>query len=390
MKKVKVLIASRLRDAARAAEDILTVDQRCSVEVRILGNGHVDPLRDVNSTPDLLLLCNVQAEDELRTLMNLPTDKRPALVVFGPGQDAESIRLAMRAGARDYLTLPLNRQDLVDIVNRLVEDLESTSGDDTGNLHVFLNGKGGSGASFLATNVAHGLASDHHKVTLVDLDLQFAGLCRYLDLTPTRDLIDALQAVDEMDELAAQAFTSVHESGLRLLSCKSDNLHLNAEVATERLIRLLGIYKSFNDFVIVDLPRNIDLVNASVLENADRISIVIQQSFPHLHDTTRLLQILRQELGITNEKLTIVVNRYEKKSAILLTDIKKALRIEDIVTIPNQYRLTAESVNSGIPLLEMARRSSLTKGLEGYLRRLVETPPDKSNESALQRLFRRT
>jgi pilus assembly protein CpaE len=391
MRKVNVIVAGRSRDEVQTAVDMLAENSQCQVEGRVIANGHVDPLHGLSTLPDLLLLCDIQGYGELQSLADTPADERPAIVVFGPGDDPASIRLAMRAGARDYLTLPLNEQDLRKAIDEVAEEQSKNESHKSGSLHVFINGKGGSGSSFLATNVAHGLASNNHKVTLVDLDLQFAGLCRYLDLTPERDLLEAIHAVDDMDEMSAEAFTTKHESGLRLLSCNTDKLNLNNDVAPDRLISMLQVYQSFNDFVIVDLPRHFDLLSAAVLENADRISIVMQQSFPHLHDTARLLNIIRDELGIANARLNVVVNRYSKDSAILLKDIENALRLDNLVKIPNHYRLTAESVNAGVPLSEVTRKAPLIKGLKEFYQSIggSNEGDNSSSPRSLHSLFRR-
>ena len=391
MHKVKILITGRSREEVEAAEKLLTDDSRCETSIRLINNGHVDPLHGVDEMPDLLLLCDIGANGELQTLVNSDAKDRPTLVVFGPGDDTAAIRMAMKAGARDYLSLPLDANEVDDILTQLVNELSAADQKSSGSLHVFINGKGGSGATFLATNVAHGLATNDHRVTLVDLDLQFAGLCRYLDIKPTRDLFEAIQAIDTMDELSAEAFTTRHDSGLRLLSSRTDELRINSEVSPENVVSMLKAYQRFNDFVIVDLPRNIDILNAAILESADRISVVMQQSFPHLHDTSRLLQILRDDLGISNDQLTVVVNRYEKDSAILIKDIEKALQIESIVKIPNHYRLTAESVNTGIPLSEVNQKAGVAKGLREFYSDIggLQEPESGRAARAFQNLFRR-
>ena len=132
-------------------------------------------------------------------------------------------------------------------------------------------------------------------------------------------------------------------------------------------------------------------MTAAVLENADRVSVVSQQSFPHLHDSARLMHILRNELGIDKSRLTVIVNRYDKKSPVLLDDIETTLRVDKVVTIPNQYRMTSESVNSGIPLSDITGKSSVTRGLRDYYMSFIETgdAADKPG-GALQRLFRRS
>jgi pilus assembly protein CpaE len=391
MRKVNILVAGRYRDGVQAAMDLLADNSQCKTEARLLVNGHSGPLHGLSDLPDLLLLCDIQCQEELKLLAESPAEERPAMIVFGSGNDANSIRQAMRAGARDYLTLPLDEKEVNDAIGKVVEEIASNRPNKTGSLHVFINGKGGSGATFLATNVAHGLASDDQAVTLVDLDLQFAGLCRYLDLKPTRDLLEALQTADDMDATSAEAFTTRHDSGLHLLSAMTEKLHMNNDIPPERLISMLKTYQSCNDFVIVDLPRHIDLLSASVLEHADRISIVMQQSFPHLHDTARLLQIMRDELGIANSQLNIVVNRYAKDSPIQLKDIENAMNLKDLVKIPNHYRLTAESVNNGMPLADITRKRAVMKDLKAFYKSLGVPKVNESGTAglSLHSLFRR-
>ena len=175
-----------------------------------------------------------------------------------------------------------------------------------------------------------------------------------------------------------------HKSGLRLLSAKSESLRLNADISPDRLSSLLDTYRSFNDFVVVDLPRHIDVLSATVLESADRIMVVMQQTLPHVHDTARLLQILRKEIGVDESKITVVVNRHHKDSAITANDIKKALRIQDLVTIPNQYTLTAESINAGLPLSEISGSTSVTKGLR-HLRHMIGGTIEPEQEGFLRK-----
>lgn len=391
MRRVKVLVTGRSRDEVESAHRLIADNPACEAEVRIIVNGHTNPLHDLDREPDLLLLCDIHGRAELEALAGVPAEQRPPVVVFGTGDDPAAMRVALKAGARDYLTLPLQQDELLAHVRQVAEELDNQTGDRLGDLHVFINGKGGSGATFLATNVAHGLASSKQKVTLVDLDLQFGGLCRYLDLRPTRDLLEAVHALDDMDEVVADAFTVRHESGLRVLSSNCEKLHLQDSVPVEHFTAMLNIYRSFNDFVIVDLPRNIDTLNAAVLQNATRISVVTQQSFPHLHDTARLVQILRDDLGISADRISIIVNRYASDSAIMLKDIQSALQTEDIVRIPNHYRLTAESVNTGVPLADVAKRAPVAKGLKELYQRIggLDDGQGSSAARAFQSLFRR-
>ena len=390
MNRMKVLLVSRCQSAARTADAILAERNDLEVETRLLANGSVDPLQGVAYTPDLLVMYDHGAEGELEALQQLPADQRPELIVFGPGDDAKTIRMAMRAGARDYLTIPIDKGELYAAVDEIAKQQRNATQTSHGNLHVFINGKGGSGATFLATNIAHGLAVDDHKVTLVDLDLQFSGLCRYLDLTPKQDILEAIRAVDNMDETAAAAFTTRHDSGIRLLSASDSRLVMNQEISPESMLALIEKYREYNDYVIVDVPRHIDALNAAILETADKITVVMQQSFPHLHDTARLHGIRRNELNVDAHKINVVVNRYSKNLPILIKDIETALHTEALIKIPNQYRATSESVNSGVPLSVVDRKSSVSRGLKEIYATIDEstgTPGPLGR--ALPSLFRR-
>ena len=131
-------------------------------------------------------------------------------------------------------------------------------------------------------------------------------------------------------------------------------------------------------------------MNAAILETADKITVVMQQSFPHLHDTARLLGILRNELNVDSGKINVVVNRYSKNLPILIKDIETALHTEALIKIPNQYRVTSESVNSGVPLSVVDRKSSVTRGLKEIYATIDEstgTPGPLGR--ALPALFRR-
>ena len=363
MRQLKILIAGRSKVAVKAIQNILEPIKSYALEVKVITNGHCDPLHGVISEPELLILQHTPDFDELKHTAEVSSVERIPMIVFGPDNDTGAVRLAMRAGASDYLPEPVVKEELLGAVAHIANQLTTERTRGAGTLQVFVNGKGGAGASFLATNVAHGLAMDHHAVTLVDMDLQFAGLRHYLDLHPEHGLIGALQSVDDLDETSANAHTCEHSSGLRLLSAASDEFRLNSDVMPDKLISLLKIYQSINDFVIVDLPRQIDLLNASVLESADKIMVVMQQTLPQVHETARFVHLLRTELGIDESRISLVINRYDKHSPIELKDIKSALKITDLVLIPNQYKLIAESINNALPISGLESRTSIAKSL---------------------------
>lgn len=362
--RLKVLIASRSKLAAKRLSQCLSQHSDFVVTTRVLGNGHADPLHGVSETPDLLLLHHGPGQGELQYLAEQGQRNQLPLIVCGPGDNPESMRLAMQAGARDYLPETAPESDLVASLSRIREETSRTGGSAAGRLIVVLNGKGGSGASFLATNLAHGLVVDDGKrVTLVDLDIQFGGLCRYLDIKPEIGILEALEVAKQMDDMSAEAYTCEHSSGLRLLAAPSKRLVLPNEIPIEELDALLNVFLSNNDHVVADSPNRLDAVTEFFLERADKIVLVVQQSLPHVQDAARMLQLLTSEIGVPEARIGVVVNRFSKNSPIELGDIRKALRQDKLMTVPNQYKIAAESINSGIPVAEISKNAALTKGI---------------------------
>ncbi len=364
MSRLYVIVASRSRSSAETLAACLGKYPEFRVKTRVIANGHADPLYGVRERPDLLLLHYGPGQSELQFLAEQGTNDQLPLIVCGPADDPEAMRLAMQAGACDYVPEDVSEGDLVASLSRIQEETLCTRTSRSAKLIAVVNGKGGSGASFLATNLAHSLVVDGaHRVTLVDLDLQFGGLCRYLDITPEIGILQALEVAHETDEVSAQAYTCEHSSGLRLLAAPSKRLVSRNEVPVEQLSSLLGAYLSINDYIVADAPTRLDAVTELFFDRADKIVLVVQQSLPHIQDSARLLQLLTDEVGIHRERIAVVVNRFSKNAAIELRDMRKALFHHELITIPNDYRLATEAINSGIPIAEISKNAALTKGI---------------------------
>jgi pilus assembly protein CpaE len=284
------------------------------------------------------------------------------------------MRLAMQIGARDYLENPIAADDLVKSLQRIRRDCADNRASRSSALYAVVSAKGGSGASFVAVNLAHIMAaSTDLRVALLDLDLQFSSLAQYLDLKPDHGLLQALDMADQLDGVALDAYMAKHRSGLSLLGVMEDEMVLARDIPLERFVRLLDIVKENYDRVVVDLPRQIDDVTAAAYERADRVVLVVQQELANLRDAARLRRILVRELGLPEEKMVVVVNRYDKNLPVELQDIKRALACEsqELMLVPNHYRNVAESIDVGVPMLDHARGSSVTKALMQIEARLM-------------------
>jgi pilus assembly protein CpaE len=375
--KCRILISSRSRPQAEYIELMLKSEPGVEVQTRVVVNGHFDPLYGVDMPPDILVLDLSQFwEIELRELLAHP--ERPQLIVIAPAEDnGRVIRMAMQAGARDYFTHPVERGEILASVQRMAEELGAKAQRQRGKgrLTAVINAKGGSGASFLACNIAHCMASHlHMRVALLDMDLQFGTLPLYLDLTPRDGVVAALANADQIDTVALEGYMLKHPSGLRLLASMSEDLALPWEIPQDRLDRLLGQAVGDFEHVVADLPRQIDPVTSRIMERAEHLLIVTQQGITHLRDAKRMVRVATRDLAIPNDRIHLIVNRHDKNGPIASAEIQAALKPGSLVEIPNDYRRVSEAINLGVPLCDGAKGAAITKAIIEIAERLAQRP----------------
>ncbi|GGX82950.1 Flp pilus assembly protein [Litchfieldella qijiaojingensis] len=380
--RLEILLAGRVRDELGFLETLLRSQSDINVTTRVIVNGHADPLYGVSPLPDaLVLLVSDHWEAELSALCERPAAERPPLLVVGPKGNVELIRVAMRAGARDFFSPPIDDGEITQFIRQLARDRLADPLRQAARLTAVVNAKGGSGASMVAANLAHILAERDRRSVLMDLDVQFGSLPLYFNLSPRNGLVGALEAADSLDGVALEGYVQTHDSGLDLLASSPEDMVTIAEVPESRVELLLQVLAQSYDEVVVDLPRWISGPTAMVLERADRILVVMEQSVTHLRDAQRLRDILRHELHLSTASVMLVVNRYDKRNAVGLADIREALPGLPLLTLPNDFRRVSHSINVGVPLREAARKAPVTRKLVA-LAKALDDDPAQARETA--------
>ena len=134
-------------------------------------------------------------------------------------------------------------------------------------------------------------------------------------------------------------------------------------VSAQHVNQLINLATRSSDHAIIDLPRRIDPVTAVVLERAHHVALVVQQSVATLRDATRLFTCLRRDLGISKDRIVVVVNRYEKDSTITVDDIRTTIGCGELSLVPNDFAVVSGSVDTGVPLLVRARNAAVTRAV---------------------------
>lgn len=372
IQKNLIMIMSPSRDGCDHIKAMLAQQADLEIRTQVSTPGQFSALPK-EAVPKLLILdLDEHAEHALMDWADRAGAHRPPVIVIGPANNNVLMRRAMQIGARDYFTDPVSADELLASMRQILQTTnEIEIAKPNGALTAVINSKGGSGSSFIAGSLAHLLAAHlDRKTALIDLDLQFGALPLNFDLKTRDTFFDVIGAAEQLDRVALEGYMTKHESGLHVLGTMSEQLAMPWEVSTSAMEHLLEVALQTYQHVIVDLPRQIDPLTNIVLSSANRILVVMQQSFAHVRDTKRMFSLLRGYLGIPVDRITLVINRYHEKNPISEEDIRKALQPEEIVLIPNDFGHVTEALNLGVPLYEGARNAPITKVLCGLAARI--------------------
>ncbi|MGI2881996.1 AAA family ATPase [Vibrio furnissii] len=306
-----------------------------------------------------------------------------SLIVFGDESDNGALKIALRIGAADFVSDQATFEELVPLLKNTAE--EKIAARKLGQLFVFINTKGGSGATTIALNTAVEVALQHkNKVLLLDLDIHFGVIMDYLNLNPTYSINDAIANVADLDEISLHSLVSKHPSGLHVLSFKHENHNENFDKAMQ-LGKLLPTLMEYYPYVFVDLSMGVDRMFAPVLSHSSKVFLVTQQNLVGIKNTSRIAKSLMLEYGIAKEQIELIVNRYEKRQQIKMKDIEQTITGVNVHMIPNDFKAAIESANLGKPVVESKKNSSITKSVIELSQTLA--PEVKEKKGWIKRLF---
>lgn len=301
---------------------------------------------------------------ELQVLNNV-AGKKASIIIIGDQKNIELLSLAIRAGVKDFIDYKNYEEKLNGVFNSIKKNITNIHNNNTKRLNAVINAKGGSGASFIASNVAYILSKETDaKVALVDLDLQFGAVGLNFDRVPKYTIMDALNATEDLDSVSLEAYMSKYNDNLSLLLPSPSDILLPGEINVSSLKGVLELLQINYSQIVIDLPRLIDPVSSMIMEQADQITLVIQQSLAQFRDGRRLVQILNKDLDIPLDRISIVANRYDPKNSLRIDDLKNLVNHDKVYIIANDFERVANASNLGVPLYESSTNSKIAHDLK--------------------------
>jgi len=267
---------------------------------------------------------------------------------------------AMRAGIRDVVDMTQGTDELREAVERAVawaSNLRSAThaavGDGgarvrRGHIISVFSSKGGSGKTFLTTNLAVAIAQvTGEDVAVVDLDVDMGDVFTYFGREPSASITD-LMALGEggtSDEIRSVGV----EVASHTWSFGAPPDPAAEAPAGEAVGKFLRSIRSEFDYVVVDA--SVDYSDSALVcfDLSDMICLVTGLDVVGVKHLSKALDTLLT-IGLPRERFRVVLNRADSKVGLDAADVERVMKIRVDAMIPSS-RLVPTSLNKGRPVV---------------------------------------
>ena len=293
-----------------------------------------------------VLLLDVRPHHQLASWVTEVEEKQPglAIAVIVSTLDACFIEDAMRAGIRECLAEPVTAQALGEAVRRLEAGEQRER---SGQVVAWVGAKGGVGTTTLAVNTAAALAtSADPPPLLIDLHVARGEAALLMGAEPRFSVLDAFENLHKVDESFLSGLIEQTPCGAQVLASTARPVNVATSATVTR--RLLELAARRYPITVIDVPRT-DPAMLEALDPATVIAVVTSQELSSVRGAAATIAMLRPRYG--PHRLRLVLNRYDNNRPVSAQDIARMVGEPVACTIPNDYRVAAEAIIAGRPIV---------------------------------------
>jgi pilus assembly protein CpaE len=288
---------------------------------------------------------------------------------------------AMRAGVRDVVDMSKGGEELRESLKRAIvwsDNLRSIreasdSGPELrGKVISVFSSKGGTGKTFLTTNLASALAKGSGKDTAVlDLELELGDVFSYFGTEPTRPLADLVglgedakreDLIEVGTELAPNlyGFGSQHSPGGGTV------------ITGESIGKVVRALRRSFDYVVVDGTAQYTDPVLAAFDLSDVVCLIAALDVVGIRHLSLALQTFLS-LGFPRDRFRVILNRADSKVALDVSDVERVVKVKADVMIPSS-RLVPTSLNLGKPVVLAEPRSEVAKAVIAFAQSFIGSP----------------
>jgi pilus assembly protein CpaE len=295
----------------------------------VVGNaaGATDYLKQ-HASPEILVVEIGDAKEAPAQLDALADVVNPHTKVLATGT-VDSIRFYQwlsDLGIDDYLLQPFTAAELRQAIAK--GSIKKPGAEDAKEaaqkkIIAVVGARGGVGTSLIATNLAAIFAQTHRHITaLVDADPYFGTAALAMGVDPSRGLRDAFEKPERVDGLFLERVMVKPFEKLAILAAEEPLMDVITTQANAGEMILSALAEKFRT-VVVDVPRQMNVLTRHMLSKADHVIIVADPQLTALRDSVRLRDYIVETLKRPAPML--LLNRHTCPSCTrLLLPLRKA------------------------------------------------------------------
>ena len=259
--------------------------------------------------------------------------------------DPQILLEVMRAGIREFASLPFDRQTLTEGLMRLKDALDAKPPEieTTDQVFSFLPSKAGVGTSTIALNTARAISRlPETNVLLTDFDLN-SGMLRFMmKLDNPYCVTDAAEHSIDMDESMWPTMVTSLEN---LDVLHAGKLNPDFRIEPTQIRHLLEFMRRNYRALCLDLSGNLEKYSLEIMHESRRVFLVCTPEITSLHLAREKYLYLKQlDLG---ERVSVLLNRCQKRSLITPQQIEQLLGLPVHMTFPNDYQGVQRALTEG-------------------------------------------
>jgi pilus assembly protein CpaE len=326
--------------------------------------------------PDIVIVTLDSDPNRSLQLIHLLANEFPQVVILAVSgrTDGPFILQTLRTGAKEFLQLPLQLEDLLTVLDRMtIQTVDMSGGANQaimgpattaqGIVVAVAGSRGGVGSTSVAVNLGCCLAAfPENRVVLVDLDLALGDTNILLDFRPTYTLADLASNIGEVDQKFLKGVLYQHSSGMMVLP-HPENVDDLGLIHEEHIFRLLSLLRPTFTHVIVDLSKSFRPTDVAAMRLADLILMIGQYELSSVNNIARLLRAFKSVEGLF-EKVRIVMNRIgADDERISRPKAEEYMGMGVFWQVTNDSKAMMGARNEGKPLFQFAPRSKACQDL---------------------------
>ena len=402
---IKVIVFNTDAEFASVLRNQLQASREARIVAEISDPDDLIPTTE-RLAPDVVIIYLYPEPDPLLTLASRlnQTCQKARIFAIADSDDPQLILTSMRAGMCEFLTKPIDKNELTLALSKVAALKPPNAG--KGKILATIGSTGGCGATFLAVNTACELVCTcEQSAVVVDLDFRGGQVATYLDLTPSFTLGDLAESAESLDPQVLDRILTRHSSQVSVIARPTPLVQgrlLQTPQAAKLITEVISTLVDMYDYVILDGLNPADTNHLNLLRMADHVMLILNLLVPSIRNADRLLQAVQQQgladNSISNnfpamagestlDSLLLVINRLGRDAGYLrVQDVEQTLHRKTLTQIPDDWRTASRSINAGEPLYLYAPNSKIRSAIAELAVRLADNDPNASNQAWSQRV----